>query len=74
MAPVVHGLEAAYFGKVDFFYLDADDPATQPFQQQFAFRIQPHFTLLDGSGNIIKTWVGPVQEADFRAAFDDAIE
>jgi thioredoxin-like negative regulator of GroEL len=74
MAPVVHGLEAEYSGKINFYYLDADDAATLPFQQQFAFRIQPHFTLLDGGGNVLKTWVGPVNEEDFRAAFDAILQ
>ena len=50
MAPIVHGLEARYYGKISFYYLDADDPATTEFQRQFGFRVQPEFYLLDGQG------------------------
>ena len=37
MAPMVHGLEAKYFGKIQFTYLDADDPQTFDFQQTLGF-------------------------------------
>jgi len=30
MAPVVHGLEAEYYDKVQFAFLDVDDPANDP--------------------------------------------
>ncbi|MBM3151580.1 MAG: hypothetical protein FJZ96_05145 [Chloroflexi bacterium] len=69
MAPVVHGLEAEYHGRIGFVFLDADDPATRDFQRQFGFFVQPEFYLLDGAGNIIQKWVGYVSEVDFRAAF-----
>jgi len=66
----VHGLEAEYFGKVDFYFLDADDPATQEFQRQLGFNYQPEFYLLDSSGNVIKKWIGYVSADDLRAEFD----
>jgi hypothetical protein len=73
MAPVVHGLEVEYFGKIDFYYLDADDPTTPDFQRDFGFRFQPEFYLLDSSGNIVKKWVGSVGPEDFRAEFDSLL-
>ena len=69
MAPVVHGLEAEYYGKIAFYYLDIDDPRTEPFRRQLGFRYQPHFFLLDGQGNIIQTWVGGVTQMEFVRAF-----
>ena len=45
MAPMVHGLEAEYFGKVKFSYLDADDPNTDTFQRTLGFYYQPEFYL-----------------------------
>ena len=69
MAPMVHGLEAKYFGKIQFSYLDADDPNTFDFQRTLGFRYQPEVYLLDGNGNILKKWVGYTSEQDFEAEF-----
>lgn len=66
----MHGLEAEYFGKVDFYFLDADDPATQEFQRQLGFNYQPEFYLLDSSGNVIQKWIGYVSADDLRTEFD----
>jgi hypothetical protein len=66
----VHGLEVEYFGKIDFYYLDADDPATQNFQRDFGFRYQPEFYLLDASGNVVKKWIGYVTADSLRSEFD----
>ncbi len=73
MAPIVHGLEAKYSGKIDFYFLDADDPATAVFQTKFGFRVQPEFYLLDGSGEIVKKWVGAVAPDELEAAFAAAL-
>ena len=69
MAPMVHGLEATYFGKVQFTYLDADDARTQGFQRALGFRYQPEFYLLDAAGNLLKKFVGFVSQAEFEAVF-----
>jgi thioredoxin-related protein len=69
MAPVVHGLEAKYAGKVNFYYLDADDPATTALQKEYEFLYQPFFILLDANGNEVKRWAGYVQPEEFEAAF-----
>ena len=73
MAPVVHGLEAEYFGKVNFAFLDADDSATRSFQKNFGFRVQPEFFLVDGQGQVIKKWFGYVSADEFRAEFQKAL-
>lgn len=70
MAPMVHGLEAEYYGKVKFSYLDADDPNTQTFQRTLGFVYQPEFYLLDANGNVLKKLVGFVREEDFKSLFD----
>ena len=74
MAPIVHGLESEYSDRIVFYYLDADDPATQVFQSKFGFQVQPEFYLLDGQGNIVQSWRGAVDEAEFRAAFDSLLK
>lgn len=69
MAPVVHGLEAKYFGKINFVYLDADDIGTDPFQRELGFYYQPEVYLLDGNGNVLEKWVGFTSAEEFEAAF-----
>ena len=69
MAPMVHGLEAEYFGRINFVYLDADDPNTRVFQQQLGFYYQPEVYLMDGNGTVLQKWVGFTPEEEFEAAF-----
>jgi len=69
MAPMVHGLEAKYFGKIQFSYLDADDPNTFDFQRTLGFRYQPEIYLLDGNGNLLKKWVGYTTAEQFEEVF-----
>lgn len=69
MAPIVHGLEAEYVGRIQFTYLDADDQATRDFQRSLGFAYQPEFYLLDGAGNVLQKWFGFVSADDFRAVF-----
>jgi hypothetical protein len=70
MAPIVHGLEVEYFGRIKFVYLDVDDPANDEFKKQLGYRYQPHFMLIDGEGTIIQQWVGSVTADQFRQVFD----
>jgi hypothetical protein len=74
MAPMVHGLEAKYFGKIQFTYLDADDPRTFDFQQALGFYYQPEIYLLDGEGNVLQKWVGYTTEAQFEEAFAQYVQ
>jgi hypothetical protein len=73
MAPIVHGLEGEYTGKIKFVYLNIDDPGNDAFKRELGYRVQPHFYLLDGNGKIIQQWLGRVSVDDFRTAFDTAI-
>jgi hypothetical protein len=68
MAPVVHGLEARYSDRIDFVYLDIDDPRTVPFKSRLGYLVQPHIFMLDGQGEILQQWLGMVSEADLEAA------
>jgi hypothetical protein len=69
MAPMVHGLEAKYFGKIKFTYLDADDPRTFDFQRALGFYYQPEVYLLDANGNQLMKWVGFTTEEEFESGF-----
>ena len=70
MAPVVHGLEVEYYDQIDFVYLDVDDPMNDVFKRELGYRVQPHYFLLDGNGNILKQWLGSVSASEFRSTFD----
>ena len=74
MAPMVHGLEAEYFGRIKFSFLDADDPNTYPFQRALGFYYQPELYLLDANGSTLKKFVGFTSETDLRSAFDQYLQ
>ena len=69
MASMVHGLEAKYFGRIQFTYLDADDPQTDDFQRTLGFYYQPEVYLLDAEGKVLQKWVGYTTQEDFEAVF-----
>jgi hypothetical protein len=69
MAPMVHGLEAEYFGRIKFSYLDADDLNTIDFQRALGFQYQPELYLLDGNGNVLKKFIGFTSQDDLVAEF-----
>ena len=71
---MVHGLEAEYFGKIKFTFLDADDSRTDGFQRALGFYYQPEFYLLDATGNLLKKFVGFVSKEDFVAEFAKYIQ
>lgn len=74
MAPMVHGLEAEYFGRVKFSYLDADDPGTNAFQRTLGFYYQPEIYVLDASGNVLKKFVGFISDDELRSALDQHVQ
>jgi thioredoxin-like negative regulator of GroEL len=74
MAPMVHGLEAKYFGKIKFAYLDADDPRTLDFQRALGFYYQPEVYLLDAEGNVLQKWAGYTSEDKFEAVFAQYVQ
>ena len=74
MAPMVHGLEAEYFGRVQFAYLDADDPQSLDFQRSLGFYYQPELYLLDAEGKVLEKWVGYVTQEELETAFTEHLE
>jgi hypothetical protein len=73
MAPIVHGLEDQYADRMNFVYLDIDDPANDSFKEALGYRYQPHFFLIDEGGRILNQWVGPVSEEVLVEAFETAL-
>ncbi|MDD2921371.1 MAG: hypothetical protein PHQ36_03725 [Anaerolineales bacterium] len=74
MAPMVHGLEAKYYGKIKFAFLDADDANTDSFQRALGFYYQPEFYLLDANGKVLKKFIGYTSQEDFEAEFAKYIQ
>ena len=74
MAPMVHGLEAEYFGRVKFSYLDADDPDTDAFQRTLGFAYQPELYLLDADGKVLQKFIGFTSEEQLRSTFDQYLQ
>ncbi len=73
MAPIVHGLEAQYVDRMNFVYLDIDDPSNDTFKDALDYIVQPHLFLLDADGKVIQQWLGSVPAADLEKAFKDAL-
>jgi thiol-disulfide isomerase/thioredoxin len=73
MAPTIHSLEALYGNRMNFIYLDIDDPANFEHQRRLGYRYQPHFFLLDEEGKILRQWIGWILVDDLRNAIDAAL-
>jgi thiol-disulfide isomerase/thioredoxin len=73
MAPLVHGLEERYSEKINFIYLDIDDPATAMLKKALRYRNQPHFFLVDGGGSVLKQWQGYVEIQELIRAIEMAV-
>ena len=71
---MVHGLEAEYFGRIAFTYLDADDSRTHDFQRTLGFYYQPELYLLDANGEVLEKWVGFTSEEQLETAFAEHLE
>ena len=71
---MVHGLEAEYYGRIKFSFLDADDPSTKIFQRELGFYYQPEFYLLADDGEVIKKLVGYISEDEFRSLFEENLQ
>jgi len=66
----VHRLEAEYWNRVDFVYLDREASANSDVVRQFGINGQPIFVFLDANGNELQRWFGAVAPETLRAAFD----
>ena len=70
----MHGLEAEYYDRIQFSYLDIDDPTNDQFKRALGYQYQPHLFLLDGEGNILGQWVGRTSAEELAAAFQGALQ
>lgn len=66
----MHGLEAEYWGRVDFIYLDREDPSNASIVEQFGVVYQPVFILITPDGTEIQRWFS-VNEEILRTGLDE---
>jgi hypothetical protein len=74
MAPMVHGLEATYSGRIKFSYLEISNPLTTDFRDYLGFRIRPSFYLLDADGNVLHAWIGYQTQDQFEEIFAQYVQ
>ncbi len=67
---MVHGLEAEYWGQVDFIYLDREAPENAAIVQEYGVRYQPIIYVLAPDGTVIQPWFGAPTEEDIRMVLD----
>ena len=70
---MVHRLEAEYWGKVDFVYLDREAAMNADIVRQFGIRYQPVFILVDAEGNELTRWT-VLNEDGFREQLDTVVQ
>ena len=70
MAPVVHGLEKQYEGRVDFVYLDVSDPRNKTATTRLGFKSTPHFFFLRPDGVTIEALQGVVSRDSLVGALE----
>ena len=73
MKPIVDGLENEYGDRIEFVYLNIDDPETTAAKEKYGYRVQPHFFLVDAEGEVVGEWLGPVSRDAFVSAFQDVL-
>lgn len=74
MAPMVHGLEAKYFGRIKFNYLEISNPQTEQFRTTLGFKYRPSFYLLDGDGKVLHQWIGYQTPEQFEDVFKEYVQ
>jgi thioredoxin-like negative regulator of GroEL len=70
MRPIVHGLEAEYWGEIDFVYLDIDDAHNKKVEKDYRFTSTPLFILIAANGTEVKRLYGYWSAKDLREVFD----
>jgi len=70
MAPVVHGLEQQYKGRIDFLYLNIAEARNDSAKRAFGFRSTPHFFLVNSGGDARESMRGVVPADSLRGALE----
>lgn len=52
----MHRSEAAYWGRIDFIYIDRENPDNEQVVRQYGIVYQPVFVLIEADGREIARW------------------
>ena len=74
MRPVVNGLKQKYGNRIRFADLDFNDKNNRDLVEKFRIIGHPSFVLVDGQGNLVKRWIGIVQESDLEGALTKVLK
>lgn len=74
MAPIIHRLEERYDARMNFIYLDVDNPDTLELKRELGYRRLPHLFLLDADGKILRSWGGSVTAVTIDEAIRGALD
>ena len=72
MRPIVNGLEGKYSGRVNFRTIDFYAKENQELVKRYRVSYHPTFVVLDGAGNVIRTFFGSTAEAALDATLQTA--
>lgn len=72
--PDITDLEQQYGERVNFIYLDVDDPAVKMFKEVLDYKISPHFFLLGPQGEVLDEWVDFISQDEIKSAIEKAIQ
>ena len=70
MAPVVHGLEQEYEGRIDFLYLNVAEARNDSAKRALGFTSTPHFFFRRADGSTAKVMQGVVPGDSVRRALE----
>jgi hypothetical protein len=73
MAPVVHGLEQEYSGRIDFLYLNIVETRNDSARSALGFGSTPHFFFLRSNGSTIGVMQGVVPGDSVRWMLDSLL-
>ena len=70
VAPVILNLEGQYPGRMNFIYLDVDDPETKTLQEKMNYKLiaRPHIYLIDPQGSVLREWTGYISLEELQEA------
>lgn len=70
----MHGAEKTYEGRVNFVYLDIDNPNNKHYMEALPYRGQPTIVILGPEGDVLQTHYGFINEEQITTLIDAALE
>lgn len=71
--PVLQALAQQFQGQIVFVRLDVDNPADTPTRQRFGLIDRSYYALVNAQGEVVKRWVGFLNEARLASELEALI-